>query len=392
MCVSLWTSAGRCSTAAIVVAALLGGGQTVLAQDPDPARPGGEAGYGLFPGRRASEQRAGRGGEDGLFPARRTGGEGGGGGGGGSAPGGSNGGAEALPAPFDAPAEAVNPGRYHRILDEALGRETEWSDKPRAPEIPLSVFVESVRPLGSLKYDNQTNYFVGAFTGNAPTLQTVSFEYVFADWNAARAEVIAPGGKVESLGFGYQRTFGVGPNHNWVHGGLILPEVAVTGSGFVGGSAFYTVAWKPEGKSPWTVGASAGANRASFANRPIGGAEGGVGSMAMNRPELGRANGPAGGEEEARVWRPFTALNLWYTLSPQFTVGTEMDAYPHQRFGEYLVLPHVVWRPVKHFFVQCGAGWYDIGGQGQATFMCRANLLNPSPRKNRDAAGGDAAR
>jgi hypothetical protein len=89
-------------------------------------------------------------------------------------------------------------------------------------------------------------------------------------------------------------------------------------------------------------------------------------------------------EEEARVWRPFAGGNLWYTLSPRLTVGLEAVAYPHPRFGEYLVQPNLTWRPVKHFFVQFGAGWYEVGGRSQAAVMCRVNVLNPSGRRTRD--------
>jgi hypothetical protein len=248
--------------------------------------------------------------------------------------------------------------------------------------LPLSVFVETVRPLGSLKYDNQLNYFVGAFTGSATNLQTLTYEYVFADWHAARLELVAPRGRVESLGAGYQRTLGVGPAHNWAHGFLILPEVSLRGTGFVGGSTFYSAAWKPEEKSPWTLSGSVGANRASFSDRPPGAPEGGVGSMMFHMPGLAAPRPERG--EEVRVWRPFAALNAWYSLSPKLTVGLEADAYAHDRFGEYLVQPNLTWRPVKHFFVQMGAGWYEVAGHSQAAFMVRVNLLNPSPRRGRE--------
>jgi hypothetical protein len=197
--------------------------------------------------------------------------------------------------------------------------------------------------------------------------------------------VIAPDRAVEALGFGYQRTFGVGPRGNWVHGALIQPEAATTGSGFVGGTAIYTFAWKPERESPWTATLSAGANRAAFENRPLGGAAGGVGSMMIARPELGRREETsAEAERQARVWRPYASLNVFRQASKTVTLGTEVDAFPHPRFGEYLVLPNLTWRPTKHFFVQVGAGYYEIGGRGQATLVCRVNLLQPSPRRPRD--------
>lgn len=296
--------------------------------------------------------------------------------------GGTEGTAEELPAPLDGLFEAINLARVQRRVDRRLGLDTERSDKPRAPELPLSVFVESIRPLGGLKYENEFNYLVSAFTGSAPTFQTMSYEYVFADWHAFRAEVIAPEpGRIDAFGFGYQRTLGVGPNHNWAHGFLILPEVSMKGTGFVGGSTFYTRAWKPEEKSPWTLGGSIGANRASFSNRPLGGADGGPGSLMERMPGLVNRREAT---DEARVWRPFVALNAWYTFSPQWTVGLEADAYPHHRFGEYLVQPNLTWRPTRHFFLQLGAGWYQVAGHSQAAFMVRVNILNPSGRKPRE--------
>jgi hypothetical protein len=88
--------------------------------------------------------------------------------------------------------------------------------------------------------------------------------------------------------------------------------------------------------------------------------------------------------DEARVWRPFVSGNLWYTFSPRVTVGLEAVAYPSSRFGEYLIQPNLTWRPAKHFFFQVGAGYYEVGGRGQASLMVRANLLNPSLRKPRE--------
>ena len=296
---------------------------------------------------------------------------------------GDRGGGEDLPAPFGTLTERLNLANVQRRIDRARGLDVERSSKPLGPELPLAVFFETVRPLGSLKYENQLNYFVSAYTGGAPTLQTATYEYVFADWNAARFEIVAPSGSVEALGFGYQRTFGVGPRANWAHGALVLPEVSINGSGFVGGSAIYTAAWKPSRESPWTVGGSVGANRASMANRPLSGADAGVGSGGMG---LGLGRPIAAGSDEARVWRTLAAANAWYTFNKHFTVGIELDAFAHREFGEYVALPHVTWRPTEHFFAQFGAGWYEIGGQGQAVFVVRMNLLNPS---RRTAGGGE---
>lgn len=87
------------------------------------------------------------------------------------------------------------------------------------------------------------------------------------------------------------------------------------------------------------------------------------------------------------MWRPFGSMNVWYAVSPKVTVGLECDAFAHDRFGEYVVLPNLTWRPSKHFFVQMGAGYYEVAGQAEATFQCRVNLLNPSPRRSWETTG-----
>ena len=290
--------------------------------------------------------------------------------------------AEELPAPLDTLMEALNPARLQKAIDRRRGATVEQSDKPAVAEFPLAVFVESVRPLGSLKYDNQLNFLNADFTGDAQSLRTLTYEYLFADWHAARIELVAPGGRLDALGFGYQQTTRVGLRGNWADGFLVLPEVATTGSGFVGGSAFYTAVYKPERESPWTVGGSFGANRASMANRPISGETvAGVGTMGMRMAATAPPGSPA--EEESRVWRPFAALNGWYAVNQKLTVGLELDAFPHYKFGEYLVLPNLTYRPTKHFFIQFGAGYYELGGESQAAFMVRVNLLNTSSRKPR---------
>ena len=195
--------------------------------------------------------------------------------------------------------------------------------------------------------------------------------------------MIAPDGVARSFALGYQRTLGVGPRGNWVHGALVQPEFAVDATGFVGGTALYTFAYKPDRESPWTATLSGGANRASFSTRPLGGAvDAGVGSMGVDRLGAGGLRTEAA-EQESRVWRGLAAANLFYTFSPRWTVGTEVDAFIHPRFGEYLVLPNVTYRPTKHFFIQAGAGWYEVGGRSQAAFVVRANLLNPSGRRPR---------
>ena len=65
-------------------------------------------------------------------------------------------------------------------------------------------------------------------------------------------------------------------------------------------------------------------------------------------------------------------------------MGVENDFLPSDRLAEYLVLPLATWRPTEHFFVQAGGGYYQLGSKGEPTFMCRVNLLYPSPRRGRD--------
>jgi hypothetical protein len=315
-----------------------------------------------------------------------SGGEAGQGGSGG--PSAANSGAANLPDPFGPVFEAINPARLHRRLDEALGLDAgRDSPKPEAPEIPLAVFLEVIRPLGGLKYENQTNYFVGAFTGGAPTLQELSFEYVFADWNSARLELTYPNGNLEALVVGYQHTLGVGRRGNWIHGFQVIPEIFLQRD-FVGGRAFYLLGWKPEKESPWSAALSLGADRAS-----IEGSEALRGPMARQRPGPGGdAGGAEGGEGPASVWRPLISVDAFYTFGPSLSVGLENDLFPSSQLGEYLILPNFTWRPTQHFFVQVGAGYYQLGSEGQATFMCRVNLLNPSPRRPRGRQpGGEPA-
>ncbi len=324
----------------LVLALLLAAGPAALARQA----PGGE------------ESAVGR-------APRAEGGEGQGEGGGGQQ--GGEGGAgeeEKLPAPLGPFVERFNPARLQRALDEALGLDAgERSDKPRAPEIPLAIYRQTIRPLGGLKYENQPNYFVGTF-GDLPSQQSFSYDYVFADWNAVRFEATWANADPQTLAFGYQRTLRVGERHNWVDGVTVLPEYVVP-THFVGGSALYTLAWKPEEKSPWTFAPAVGVNR------------------------VDREVRAAGGEGEGRVqgvWRPLLTFNAFYSFSPSWTVGVENDLLPSDRLAEYLVLPHFTWRPTEHFFVQAGAGYYQLGSKGEMTFMCRANLLYPSPRRGRD--------
>ncbi|HEX8200786.1 MAG TPA: hypothetical protein VF590_09880, partial [Isosphaeraceae bacterium] len=254
----------------------------------------------------------------------------------------ANSGANDLPDPFRPFFEAINLAQLHRRLDEALGFDAgTFASKPEVPEIPLAVFVEVIRPLGALKYENQTNYFVGAFTGSAPTLQALTYEYVFADWHSARVELTYPNGRLEALVPGYQRTLGVGPRGNWIHGFQIFTEIFLRRD-VVGGRAFYIFGWKPEKESPWSTVLSLGADRAS-----IEGAAEQVGPMTR-RPGLGEA----GDEGSGSVWRPFVSANAFYAFGPSLSVGIENDVFPSSRLGEYLFLPNLTWRPTQHVFAQ----------------------------------------
>lgn len=171
-----------------------------------------------------------------------------------------------------------------------------------------------------------------------------------------------------------------------MHGFQVLPEFFLERD-FVGGRAFYIFGWKPEKESPWSLGLSLGADRGSIEEA------GATGGRFGDRK--GTTRGDAGGGESGRllgVWRPYTSANLFYTFSQSLAAGIETDIFASSRLGEYVVLPNFTWRPTQHFFLQAGAGYYQIGSEGQATFVCRANILFPSSRKPRpitsDETGG----
>lgn len=253
----------------------------------------------------------------------------------------------------------INPARLHRRMDELLGLDDgDRSSRPEAPEIPEPVFFELVRPLGALKYESEVNYLYGAFTGGVPDLQVLELEYVFADWNAAKLELTYTDGNLETIEPGYQRTFGVGRRHNWVHGCQIFPEI-FTQKPFVGGTAVYMFAWKPEERSAWSTMLMLGASR-GLIEEPK--ALAGPGQMLPGRPAARRVASGLGGSSEPLedVWRPVVVADFWYTLSPSLAVGMEDDFFPSARFGEYLILPHVNWQPTAHVFSSSGqaiTGW-----------------------------------
>ena len=236
---------------------------------------------------------------------------------------------------------------------------------------PLAVFVESVRPLGSLKYEGQFNYFASAFSGSAPTLETMTYEYVFADWNAARVEIVSPKpGSVDALGLGYQRTLGVGENPQL--GARRVGPPGIIAAGYAASSAARRCTrWpgSPKRSRPGRSADRSGPTGPRSTTAPSTGASdsitGDVGSLMMRMGGGSDAADRPEAEEESRVWRTFAAGNLWYTFTPKVTVGLEIDAYVHNKFGEYLVQPNITYRPTKHFFAQAGVGYYEIGGKSQ---------------------------
>jgi len=285
------------------------------------------------------------------------------------------------PDPLGPFLDPLDPGHLHRRIDEILGLDAgEQSNKPEAPEIPEPIFLEFTRPLGALKYEGELNYLIVA-NGRIPASQFLEYEYVFADWNAAKFELEFSQGKLETLEPGYQRTLGVGPRHNWIHGFQIFPEVFVQEK-FVGGTAAYMFNWKPTEESPFSTSFWAGANRTLIQGPDAA-------RLRLSRLMAGRASGlpereaAALADRPAGVWRPLAVADFWYTLSPSVAVGVENDLFCSRQFGEYLILPHVNWQPTKHLFIQVGAGYYKYGSVDQAVFMTHINLVTPSPRKPR---------
>jgi hypothetical protein len=292
------------------------------------------------------------------------------------------------PAPLGPLFRTLNPARLHRRFDELLGLDADdQSDKPEAPEVPEPVFLEFVRPLGALKYENELNYLIVAPTGRVPAGQFLEYEYVFSDWRAAKLELEFAQGSLETLEPGYQRTFGVGRRHNWVHGFQIFPEIFMQEK-FVGGTATYMFNWKPTEESAFSTSLWAGANRMMIQGPDAT-------RLRLARQLAGRAAGLSGPEaaeaadRPAGVWRPLAVADAWYTLSPSVAVGVENDFFCSRRFGEYLILPHVNWQPTVHIFVQVGVGYYRFGSVDQAVFMAHVNLVNPSHRRPRRESARD---
>ena len=89
-------------------------------------------------------------------------------------------------------------------------------------------------------------------TGRVPASQFLEYEYVVADWRAVKLELEFAQGALETLEPGYQRTLGVGPKHNWVHGFPVFPEIFIHDK-FVGGTSAYMFNWKPTEESPFST-------------------------------------------------------------------------------------------------------------------------------------------
>ena len=158
--------------------------------------------------------------------------------------------------------------RAPAALDEAFGFDSgDTSDKPEAPEIGEPVFFDVVRPLGEKKYANEFNYLLNPSTRNAPTLQILEYEYVFADWNAVELDLSYFNRKLEILTPFYQRTLGVGRDGNWVHGVQVSADIYVR-SKFLGGSAVYVLGWKPRRSRSSARSSSPGPTGCSSAGSP----------------------------------------------------------------------------------------------------------------------------
>lgn len=149
------------------------------------------------------------------------------------------------PGALDPIFRVINPAEVQRAFDRAFGLDAgDESPRPRPPEIPEPVFFDVVRPLGDLKYGNELNYLFNSSTRNAPGLQVIEYEYIFADWRSAELDLSYFDGNLEILTPFYQRTLGVSRDGTRVHGYQLSLDDYVR-SGFVGGTAVYALGWKP---------------------------------------------------------------------------------------------------------------------------------------------------
>ncbi len=285
------------------------------------------------------------------------------------------------PGRLDPILRRVDPARLQHLFDRAAGLDTgDRSDRPRAPEIGEPVFFDLARPLGDLKYANELNYLLVSGSQNAPTLQVIEYEYTFADWRSVELDLSYFNGKLEILTPFYQRTLGVGRRRNWAHGYQVSPDI-YTRSGFVGGTAVYTIGWKPDEESRFSSLVFVGANRAL-----IGGF-----NLGPHAPSALRLAGPSAAGEGDRAfgsWRPTLIVDLFYELGEKFSIGIENDLFFRSgKAGEYLAFPFLTYKPGKHFFIQAGGGYYRFESRDQVAFLLHVNIVNPSHRRPR-AEGG----
>lgn len=283
----------------------------------------------------------------------------------------------ARPGPLDPLFRAIDPARVERRFDQWLGLGTGGlSDRPRPPEIPEPVFFDVVRPLGDLKYANELNYLITSGTRNAPTLQVIEYEYVFADWGSAELDLSYYNENLQILTPFYQRTLGVGPQGNWVHGYQLSADLYLR-SGFVGGSPVYNFSWKPERESRFSTSIFIGANRALIG-----------GFTPARAGPAAFPGGPGSVDRPFGAWRPTLNVDFFYKLGERWTIGVENDLFFHPgKAGEYLSFPFLTYEAGKHAFIQVGAGYYHFESRDQLTFLAHINLVNPSTRRTRAQPG-----
>ena len=198
---------------------------------------------------------------------------------------------------------------------------------------------------------------------------------MFADWNAAELDLSYFDGNLEILTPFYQRTLGVGPRGNRVHGIQVSPDIYPR-SRFVGGSYAYTFGWKPDEDSRFSMLFFAGANKALI---------GGFAPLGVPVPGRSpRRRDAAGRRPDLRRLAALFNVDVFYKLSEQFTIGIENDLFIHPgKAGEYLIFPFLTWEAGKHAFFQVGGGYYRFESIDQATFFCHVNLSTQRPDEPR---------
>ena len=286
---------------------------------------------------------------------------------------------EARPGGLAPILDPLDAGRLQRLFDEFAGLDAgDRSRRPEVPEFGEPVFFDLTRPLGDRKYSNETNYLFNPSTRNAPTLQVIEYEYTFADWRSAEIDLSYYNGNLEVLTPFYQRTLGVGRRRSWSHGYQVSPDLYLR-SGFVGGSAVYIFAWKPEAESRFSTITFLGANRTLI---------GGFHPTPMPlRPPID------GGDKVYGSWRPTLNIDLFYKLTEKLSVGLEDDLFFQSgRAAEYFAFPFVTYKPGKRLFLQVGGGYYRFESRDQFTAMVHLNFVNPSPRMPREEGRQDDPR